>query len=43
MARYWENMALQPVNVRSLDGVDLKALRPRIARSDEGTEGYALD
>jgi len=43
MTRYWENMALQPVNVRSLDGVDLKALRPRIARSDEGTEGYALD
>lgn len=43
MAKYWESMALQPVNVRALDGVDLKTLRPMTVRSDEGTEGYVLD
>ena len=32
---------MQPVNVRALEGVDLKKLK--IVRSDEGTEGYVLD
>lgn len=40
MAVYWKNMALQPVNVRVLDGVDLKLLK--IERTDDGTEGYVL-
>lgn len=43
MTRYWENLALQPVNVRTLDGIDLKALRAGVVRGDEGTEGYVLD
>jgi hypothetical protein len=32
---------IQPVNVRALEGVDLKELE--IVRSDEGTEGYSLE
>jgi hypothetical protein len=41
MAVYRKNMDMQPVNVRALDGVDLRGLE--IQRSDEGTEGYELD
>lgn len=37
---YWKNMALQPLNVRALDGVDLESLE--IERTDEGAEGYVL-
>jgi hypothetical protein len=37
---YRKNMALQPLNVRALDDVDLAALQ--IEKSDEGTEGYVL-
>ncbi|KAJ9137211.1 Glutathione-dependent formaldehyde-activating enzyme [Coniochaeta hoffmannii] len=37
---YHKKMALQPLNVRALDGVDLATLQ--IERSDEGTEGYVL-
>ncbi|KAK1757777.1 Mss4-like protein [Echria macrotheca] len=40
LAVYWKNMALQPVNVRVLDGVDLGALT--IQKTDEGAEGYVL-
>ncbi|KAM7208278.1 hypothetical protein V8F20_001256 [Naviculisporaceae sp. PSN 640] len=40
LAVYWKNMALQPVNVRVLDGVDLGALP--IQTTDEGAEGYVL-
>lgn len=38
---YHKNMSLQPVNVRSIEGVDLSTIH--IERSDEGTEGYVLD
>ena len=41
MAVYRKNMDIQPVNVRALDGVDLRGLE--VQRSDEGTEGYDLD
>jgi hypothetical protein len=37
---YHKNMALQPLNVRTLNGVDVGALQ--IERTDEGTEGYVL-
>ena len=37
---YRRNMALQPLNVRALEGVELETLQ--IERSDEGTEGYVL-
>ncbi|KAM7186062.1 hypothetical protein V8F33_012053 [Rhypophila sp. PSN 637] len=40
LAVYWKNMALQPVNVRVLDGVDLSPLT--IQTTDEGVEGYVL-
>jgi len=40
LAVYWKNMALQPVNVRALYGVDLAILD--IKTTDEGTEGYVL-
>jgi hypothetical protein len=40
-AAYRRNMALLPVNVRVLDGVDIKALK--VERRDEGTKGYVLD
>ncbi|KAK4214182.1 hypothetical protein QBC37DRAFT_314799 [Rhypophila decipiens] len=40
LAVYWKNMALQPVNVRVLDGVDLSTLT--IQTTDEGAEGYVL-
>jgi len=40
MAVYWKNMALQPLNVRALDDVDLEFLK--VERTDEGTEGYTL-
>lgn len=43
MAAYWKNMALQPINVRALDGIDVKDFRDRIVRSDEGTEGYIVE
>jgi hypothetical protein len=38
---YHENMKLQPLNVRAMEGVDLSLLN--ITRSDEGTEGYRLE
>ncbi|KAK3387937.1 hypothetical protein B0H63DRAFT_167086 [Podospora didyma] len=41
MAAYWKNMALQPLNARIFDGLKLESLQ--VKRSDEGTEGYALD
>ncbi|RKU48893.1 hypothetical protein DL546_008635 [Coniochaeta pulveracea] len=40
MAAYWKNMAMQPLNVRTFDGLDLESLK--IERTDEGTEGYVL-
>jgi hypothetical protein len=40
LAIYRRNMALQPLNVRALDGVDIATLH--IERTDEGTEGYVL-
>lgn len=38
---YHKNMALQPVNVRTIEGLDLSSIT--VERSDEGTEGYVLD
>ena len=38
---YHENMRLQPLNARAMEGVDLSVLK--IRRTDEGTEGYQLD
>ena len=40
LAIYWKNMAMQPLNVRALDDIDLVSLE--IKRTDEGTEGYVL-
>ncbi|KAK4443385.1 hypothetical protein QBC34DRAFT_488382 [Podospora aff. communis PSN243] len=40
LAIYWKNMAMQPLNVRTLDNVDIQLLE--VKRTDEGTEGYAL-
>jgi hypothetical protein len=40
LAIYWKNMAMQPLNVRALDNVDIDSLR--VSRTDEGTEGYTL-
>ncbi|KAK3313321.1 hypothetical protein B0H66DRAFT_628999 [Apodospora peruviana] len=40
MAVYRKNMALQPLNVRAIDGLDIELLQ--IKRTDEGTEGYVL-
>jgi hypothetical protein len=40
LAAYWRNMAMQPLNVRTLDDVDIGALK--VERKDEGTEGYEL-
>ncbi|KAM3451319.1 hypothetical protein NHJ6243_009617 [Beauveria neobassiana] len=38
---YHKNMALQPVNVRTIEGLDLKSIK--VERSDSGTDGYVLD
>lgn len=38
---YFRNMELQPLNVRTLEGVNVDTLV--LQRSDEGTEGYELD
>ena len=38
MAVYNKNMSLQPLNIRSLDGVDVSKLE--VARVNMGTEGY---
>lgn len=38
---YHKNMALQPLNVRAMEDVDLASLN--INRTDEGTKGYELD
>lgn len=38
---YHKNMALQPVNVRAIEGLDLKSMH--IERTDCGTDGYVLD
>lgn len=40
MEIYRKNMALQPLNVRTFDGLDIGSLQ--IKRTDEGTEGYVL-
>jgi hypothetical protein len=40
MAAYWKNMALQPLNARTIDALDINSLK--IERTDEGTEGYVL-
>ncbi|KAK5991546.1 hypothetical protein PT974_09830 [Cladobotryum mycophilum] len=40
---YHKNMKLKPLNVRTLDNLDLASLRPLIKREDEGTDGYVLD
>lgn len=42
LAVYHKNMAMQPLNVRTIEGVDLDKLRPLTKREDEGTEGYEL-
>lgn len=38
---YHKNMALQPVNVRTITGLDLKSIH--VERTDCGTDGYVLD
>ncbi|KAK0387227.1 hypothetical protein NLU13_5540 [Sarocladium strictum] len=38
---YHKNMALQPLNVRTFEGLDLGTLK--VERDDCGTEGYKLD
>ncbi|CEJ92899.1 hypothetical protein VHEMI08526 [[Torrubiella] hemipterigena] len=38
---YHKNMSLQPVNVRSIESLDLSKIH--VERSDEGTEGYVLE
>ncbi|OTA01100.1 hypothetical protein A9Z42_0014060 [Trichoderma parareesei] len=43
LAVYHKNMAMQPLNVRAMEGVKLDNLRPLIKREDEGTEGYDLE
>ncbi|KAL6856796.1 hypothetical protein J3F83DRAFT_751856 [Trichoderma novae-zelandiae] len=43
LAVYHKNMAMQPLNVRAIEGINLDSLRPLIKREDEGTEGYALN
>jgi hypothetical protein len=40
LAIYRKNMAMQPLNVRALDDVDILSLK--VERTDEGTEGYSL-
>ena len=40
LAAYWKNLAMRPLNVRVLDGVDVGGLK--VQREDEGTEGYEL-
>ncbi|KAH7633127.1 hypothetical protein B0T09DRAFT_406665 [Sordaria sp. MPI-SDFR-AT-0083] len=34
------NLSLQPLNVRTLEGIDWECIRQRVERTDEGTEGY---
>ncbi|KAI1109897.1 Mss4-like protein [Nemania sp. NC0429] len=41
MSVYRKSVNLQPLNIRSMEEVDLASLH--ITRTDEGTEGYALD
>ncbi|KAL7782382.1 hypothetical protein V8C43DRAFT_296174 [Trichoderma afarasin] len=43
LAVYHKNMAMQPLNVRAIEGVKVDTFRPLIKREDEGTEGYELD
>jgi hypothetical protein len=38
---YHKNMALQPLNVRTIEGLDLRSIK--VERDNCGTEGYALD
>jgi hypothetical protein len=38
---YHQNMRLQPLNARAMEGVDLSSLE--IKRTDCGTDGYELD
>ncbi|KAI1174672.1 Mss4-like protein [Nemania sp. FL0916] len=40
MTVYQKSMNLQPLNVRSIEGIDLESLD--VKRTDEGTEGYEL-
>lgn len=41
LAVYHKNMAIQPLNVRAMKGLDIGSLQ--IDKTDEGTEGYVLD
>lgn len=36
------NLSLQPLNVRTLEGIDWECIRQRVERTDEGTEGYVI-
>ncbi len=38
---YWKNIALQPLNVRAFEGIDVSSLE--VKRNDCGTQGYLLD
>ncbi|KAK3373080.1 glutathione-dependent formaldehyde-activating enzyme [Lasiosphaeria ovina] len=40
MAVYRKNLAVQPLNVRTIENLDLASVR--VEKSDEGTEGYVL-
>ncbi|KAF3762730.1 hypothetical protein M406DRAFT_264248 [Cryphonectria parasitica EP155] len=41
LAVYHKNLNLKPLNVRTVEGLDLGSIT--IERTDEGTDGYALD
>ncbi|KAM7184439.1 hypothetical protein V8F20_012223, partial [Naviculisporaceae sp. PSN 640] len=43
IATYWRDTALQPVNVRALDAVDIESFRKRIVTSVEGAEVYLVE
>ncbi|KAH0492000.1 hypothetical protein TgHK011_003400 [Trichoderma gracile] len=43
LAVYHKNMAMQPLNVRAMEGIKIDNLRPLIKREHEGTQGYELD
>ncbi|KAL5086186.1 hypothetical protein Trisim1_009516 [Trichoderma cf. simile WF8] len=43
LAVYHKNMAMQPLNVRAIEGAKVDTFQPLIKREDEGTDGYELD
>lgn len=43
LAVYHKNMAMQPLNVRAIEGVKVDTFQSLIKREDEGTDGYELD